>query len=226
VVRVSRAVVRLADADQPVRMNTTTRRYFAALSGLEDYRWLAPLARRLDSRHSSASAASQIRERDAELGALLRTTVSPTILQAGVKINVIPGFAEAHVDVRRLPNETREEIVARFHHIVNDPAIEILPDPGQEMPATEPSSTSTTLYQVMESVFRTTSPGAAVAPFMTRGATDGSYLREKGMAVYGAPIFARENGPSRAHGDDERISLVNLEQGTQLLWQIVTQAAQ
>lgn len=226
VVRVSRAVVRLADADQPVRMNTTTRRYFAALSALDDYRWVAPLARRLDSRQHSAGAANQIRERDPELGALLRTTVSPTILQAGVKINVIPGFAEAQVDVRRLPNETREEVVARFRRIINDPAIEILPDPGQDMPATEPSSTSTGLYRAMESVFGAASPGAAVVPFMTRGATDGSYLREKGMAVYGVPIFVRENGQSRAHGDDERISITNLERGTELLWQIVTQVAQ
>jgi acetylornithine deacetylase/succinyl-diaminopimelate desuccinylase-like protein len=46
------------------------------------------------------------------------------------------------------------------------------------------------------------------------------------MAVYGVPIFVRENGQSRAHGDDERISITNLERGTELLWQIVTQVAQ
>ena len=58
---------------------------------------------------------------------------------------------------------------------------------------------------------------------MTRGATDGSYLREKGMAVYGVPVFYRDDGLSRAHAHDERISIANLEQGTQLLWEIVTQ---
>ena len=56
---------------------------------------------------------------------------------------------------------------------------------------------------------------------MSRGATDGSYLREKGMAVYGAPVFLRENNESRAHGNDERIGVKNLEAGTILLWQIV-----
>src|SRR2546427_5021767 len=45
-----------------------------------------------------------------------------TMLMAGMKINVIPNAAEAQVDIRRLPNETREEILARIRRIVQDPA--------------------------------------------------------------------------------------------------------
>ena len=63
-------------------------------------------------------------------------------------------------------------------------------------------------------------------PYMSRGATDGAFLREKGMAVYGVPIFLRENNESRAHGNDERIGQRNLEDGVSLLWQIVLAAAQ
>ena len=46
-----------------------------------------------------------------------------------------------------------------------------------------------------------------------------------GWAVYGAPVFLREGGESRAHGNDERISPKNLEDGVELLWQIVLEAA-
>jgi acetylornithine deacetylase/succinyl-diaminopimelate desuccinylase-like protein len=60
-----------------------------------------------------------------------------------------------------------------------------------------------------------------VVPYMSRGATDGSFLRAKGMAVYGAPVFLREGGESRAHGNDERISPENVAAGTELLWKIV-----
>ncbi|MGH9672573.1 MAG: hypothetical protein ACRD44_05280, partial [Bryobacteraceae bacterium] len=60
-----------------------------------------------------------------------------------------------------------------------------------------------------------------VVPYMVRGATDGAFLREKGMAVYGAPVFLRDDKESRAHGNDERIALSNLEAGTRLLWEIV-----
>lgn len=225
VVRLARAITRLADADQPVRLNTTTRRYFAALARLEDYRWLAPLAPRLNSAAGAGAAANEIRGHNLELDAQLRTTVSPTMLQAGVKINVIPNAAEAQVDVRRLPNETKAEVLARFRRIINDSAVEVRPAPGQEMPATEPSSLTTLLYRKMEEVFSRSSPEAVVVPYMQRGATDGSFLRQKGMAVYGIPLFLREEPESRAHGNDERISVKAMDAGVRLLWEVVSAAA-
>lgn len=225
VVRLSRAVVRLADSDQPVRLNTTTRRYFAELSKLPDYRWLAPLLSRLEDRAASATAASQVRARDPELDAMLRTSVSPTMLQAGIKINVIPNAAQAQIDVRRLPNETREEVMARFRAIVNDPSVEIEPAPGQEMPPTEPSAMTTALYLSMVQIFSRSVPRAIVVPYMSRGATDGAFLRQKGVAVYGVPVFTRGANEDRLHGNDERISLASFDAGVELLWQIVIDVA-
>jgi acetylornithine deacetylase/succinyl-diaminopimelate desuccinylase-like protein len=220
VVHLARAITRIADADQPVRLNTTTRRYFREISKLPDYRWIAEYLPKLES-PSAASAANEIRSRDPELDAQLRTTMSPTMLTAGIKINVIPTVAEGQVDVRRLPDETREEIIARVRRIVSDPEVEVAPAPGQTMPATEPSSLTTSLYQAMEKALEASSSRAVVIPYMSRGATDGSFLREKGMAVYGAPLFLRENHESRAHGNDERLSLRNLTTGVNLLWRIV-----
>jgi acetylornithine deacetylase/succinyl-diaminopimelate desuccinylase-like protein len=226
VVHLARAIERLADTDQPVRLNTTTRRYFSEMVKLPDYRWLAPLLAKLEDSTTAGGAANEIRSRDVELNAMLRTAVSPTMLQAGTKVNVIPNVAEAQIDVRRLPNETREEIETRFREIVNDPAVEISREPGQDMPATEPSSLTTALYTAMDKVFHESHPGSVVVPYMSRGATDGSFLRQKGMAVYGVPIFLREGGESRAHGNDERLSPANLTRGTELLWKIVTAVAQ
>lgn len=225
VVRLARAILRLSEADQPVQLDTTTRRYLKELAKLSDYRWLAPLLPRLEQPSSAVAAASEIRARDPELDALLRTTVSPTMLEAGEKINVIPNAAAAHIDVRRLPGETREQILDRLRRIVHDNAIEIQPAAGQEMPPTEPSSLTTTLYQAMSRTLLQSHPRAAVIPYMARGATDGAFLRSRGMAVYGVPIFLREGSESRAHGNDERISLACLESGTQLLWKIVLAAA-
>ena len=221
VVHVARAIDRLADAAQPVRLNTTTRRYLGEMAKLPDYEWLRGLLPKLEEATASLAAANAIRERDPELNAMLRTTVSPTMLNAGSKVNVIPNVAEAQIDVRRLPNETREEVETRFRAAINDPAVEISRESGQDMPSTEPSSLTTALYKTMEKVFREARPGSLVVPYMARGATDGSYLRQKGMAVYGVPIFVREGGESRAHGNDERLSPANLSSGTELLWKIV-----
>jgi acetylornithine deacetylase/succinyl-diaminopimelate desuccinylase-like protein len=221
VVHLARAITRLAEADQPVRLNTTTRRYLAELAKIQEYRWLQPQLSKLESDSTSTTAANQIRAQESELEAILRTTVSPTMLSAGMKINVIPNSAEAQVDVRRLPNETQQEVLARFRRIVNDPSVDVSPAAGQEMPATEPSSLTTALYKAMEHIFYASTKKAVVVPLMSRGATDGSFLRQKGMAVYGAPIFLRDGRESRSHGNDERIALENLSQGTELLWAIV-----
>ncbi len=225
VVRLARAITRLAEADQPVRLSTTTRRYLETVAKTPDYRWLAPLAPRLEDPSAALAAAARIRAHDPEIDAMLRTTVSPTMLEAGVKVNVIPNVAEARVDVRRLPEETREEVVDRFRRIINDNAVEIRPAGGQQMPATEPSSITTPLYLAMERVLAASAPRALVVPYLIRGATDGAFLREKGMAVYGVPLFRRDGIESRAHGNDERISLENLAQGTRLLWEIVLAVA-
>ena len=60
---------------------------------------------------------------------------------------------------------------------------------------------------------------------MSRGASDSSYLRLRGMPVYGAPLFVREPGDNRVHGNDERIAAKSLDDGVELLWQIVLEIA-
>jgi acetylornithine deacetylase/succinyl-diaminopimelate desuccinylase-like protein len=57
-----------------------------------------------------------------------------------------------------------------------------------------------------------------------RGTTDGAYLRARGMAVYGVPVF-RKDGELRLHGNDERMSITNLRDGTDLLGKIVLEVA-
>jgi acetylornithine deacetylase/succinyl-diaminopimelate desuccinylase-like protein len=225
VLHLVRAIAKLTDTEQPPRLSTTTRRYLREFSKLDGYAWLGPLLAKLEDDATAAAAASQIGARDAELGAILRTTVSPTMLEAGNKVNVIPNMAQAQIDVRRLPNESREEVITRFRRIINDSAVEIESAGGQDMPATEPSSLTTSLYQAMEQTFLQTAPGAKVIPYMSRGATDGSYLRAKGMAVYGAPVFVRTDKQSRAHGNDERIQLESFDQGVKLLHRIVLAVA-
>jgi acetylornithine deacetylase/succinyl-diaminopimelate desuccinylase-like protein len=64
-----------------------------------------------------------------------------------------------------------------------------------------------------------------VVPYMAPGATDSSFLRAHGMPVYGVPVFVRDAGDTRVHGNDERISPKNLEDGVELLWQIVLEIA-
>ncbi|MBL8240379.1 MAG: M20/M25/M40 family metallo-hydrolase [Bryobacterales bacterium] len=220
VAHLSDAISKLTKAYMPVQFNTTTRRYFGEIAKLDEYKWLQPLLPKLEAN------ANEIGDRDPELDAQMRTTVSPTMLRAGMKVNVIPNQAEAQLDVRRLPGETKEEVYERFRKLINDPAIEVLPEPGQDMPATEPSALTTELYKAIEETIKKQNSKAAVIPYMSRGATDGAFLRAKGMAVYGVPVFMRDDKPSRAHGNDERIRASTLRDGATLLQKIITAITQ
>jgi acetylornithine deacetylase/succinyl-diaminopimelate desuccinylase-like protein len=225
VVSLARAILRLNEADQPVRLNETTRRYLGEMARLKQYAWLAPLLPSLEDPGQAVAAANEIRARNREFDALLRTTISPTILTAGSKVNVIPDTAQAQIDIRRAPGETREEVLERVRRAVNDSAIEIVPARGPGMPPTAPSSLGTALYRALEGAIGAAYPGSAIVPYMSKGATDGALLRARGVAVYGAPVFMGEPGESRAHGNDERIALSDLDAGAALLWKIVMQAA-
>lgn len=214
IVHLSAAVSRLAIADQPVHINTTARRYLAAIAELPDYAWLKPLLPKLDNPATAQAAAAQVRMRDEELDDLLHTTVEP--------------LSNTLMDVRRLPfAETREDVLARLRQIVNDPLVEVTFAPGPPMPTTTASSRTTALYAGMERAIQRMYPReAVVAPFLSRGSTDSGFLRSRGMPVYGVPLFLREPADTRLLlKGEERISSKALEDGVDLLWQIVLETA-
>jgi acetylornithine deacetylase/succinyl-diaminopimelate desuccinylase-like protein len=98
--------------------------------------------------------------------------------------------------------------------------------PGPQLPVTEASPRISAAFHALERAITLVYPRqSAVVPFMSRGATDGSFLRARGVGVYGVPIFLREPGESREHGNDERISISNIETGPELLWQMVLETA-
>lgn len=220
-----RALSKLSEADQPVHLGYIMRRYLREISRTPEYSWLAPLIKSLENPATQQTAAAQMRARDPEIDAMLHTTIALTMLKAGTKNNVIPNTAEAQVDVRRLPGETKEDVLARFHQIINDPAIEIALAPGPQIPAAEPSSMATPLFQAMVRAIGRTYPRDVVVPYLGRGSSDASFLRAHGVPTYGVPVFLREIGEPRSHGNDERISPKSLEDGVELLWQIVLEIA-
>jgi acetylornithine deacetylase/succinyl-diaminopimelate desuccinylase-like protein len=222
----ARALVKLSEAEQPVRLNSTTRRYLKDISRLSDYAWLAPILPRLENTLTAQAASNQIRNKDPEIDAMLHTTVTATVLRAGNNFNVIPTIAEAQLDVRRMPGEPREEMMARFRQTVNDSEVELSFAPGQQMSSTEPSPVTSPVYKAMERAINNLYPRETmVVPFMSRGATDGSFLRARGVPVYGIPVFLREPGESRVHSNDERIAQKTVEDGVELLWQMVLETA-
>ena len=157
---------------------------------------------------------------------MLRTSVVPTILKAGVGANVIPSEAEATLDIRALPDEDVDRFYAEMAKVIADPAVKIVPIP-QTRPRSPASRLDTEMYRVMEQVARTIYPGATVLPSMSTGASDQAQLRAKGIQSYGIGPASTESDALDypAHGDVERLAESSLYPFVQYVWNVVTEIA-
>jgi acetylornithine deacetylase/succinyl-diaminopimelate desuccinylase-like protein len=226
VVRLGAAVAKFASWQPPIRLNDTTRAYFERLATIsppeEAWRY---------SHIMDRDKAPQIERYFAEheLGhySILRTSISPTMMQGGFRHNVIPSEAEAYLDVRALPDEDMDRLRDEIRHVISDASVEVLPAPRAERPAATPSRIDTVMFLALERVQRRMFPGAITLPGMLTGATDMAQLRARGVAAYGlGPIVDdSEGGAGGAHADDERLAEVSLAKLVEFLWYSVMEVA-
>jgi acetylornithine deacetylase/succinyl-diaminopimelate desuccinylase-like protein len=220
------AVARLYAWQTPMRFNSTTTTYFerlASISESEDaarYRGLFDSGRRLEVERYLA-------EHEPQHYSLLRTSVVPTIMSAGFRRNVIPSEAEATFDIRGLPDENPAAFYAQIERIVDDPSVEVVPEPVYR-PASPPSRIDNEAFAALERVTEQPYPGAITLPTMLTGATDMAQVRAKGTQCYGlGPVREEADIASGggAHGDDERIQIDSVPGLVQYFWYAVTEIA-
>ena len=157
---------------------------------------------------------------------MLRTSVVPTIIKGGFRENVIPAEAEAILDVRALPDEDIDSLMATLKTLVADPAVEITRrTEGQRRPAAPASGIHNEMFAALERAQKRVFPEAITVPLMQTGATDGAQLRAKGVQAYGIGIPMDDEDLHRMHGNDERVSLDALGRFTDYLYAVVTDAA-
>jgi acetylornithine deacetylase/succinyl-diaminopimelate desuccinylase-like protein len=154
---------------------------------------------------------------------MIRTSISPTIIKAGFRSNVIPADAEATLDVRAVPDEDIDRLVANLQQLIDDPAVEIVRN-AVGRPSPPPSALDSEMFRALEAMQASMFPGAATLPMMLTGATDMSFLRAKGVQAYGigAPALETETG---AHGNDERISIDGFGKFVEFIYSAVVRVA-
>ena len=139
---------------------------------------------------------------------------------------MIPAEAEATLDVRALPDEKMDELIATLRNLINDPQVEITRLlEGQQRPSASPSDIHNEMFTALERAQKKIWPKAITLPVMQTGATDTAQLRAKGVQGYGIGIPLGDDDLGRVHGNDERISLEALGQFTDYLWTVVTDVA-
>jgi acetylornithine deacetylase/succinyl-diaminopimelate desuccinylase-like protein len=204
----ARAVARVHEWKAPAHLNETTRLYFERLATIEKDATVRQAM--LDVGKSDPKVRDAAIERlsaDPLHNAVLRTGASLTLLNGGIRSNVIPSEAEATFNVRILPGEDIREIVKQMNRVGGESAVEFAFD-GAVEPAPPPSPVNTALFRSLESAARTMAPEAVVLPFMSTGATDGAALRAIGIPTYGLLVLPLPlEDELRMHGDDERVPL-------------------
>ena len=154
---------------------------------------------------------------------MMRDTVSPTMLQAGIRANVIPSEARATLNIRLLPGDSSEALLNDLRKLVNDSNVKIELQPYAGLAAPN-SSIETEFYSTIVKVSAQEFGGVPVVPFMSTGATDSSQLRLHSVQAYGLrPFPMSEEDDRRMHGDEERMPLAGFVKGVDLLTRIVAE---
>ncbi len=221
IAHLSTAVGKAATWEPPMRLNDVTRTFFERLSTISPPEEAARYHGLVDPQ-KTAAIQNYFAENDLGKYSILRTSISPTMFNAGFRLNVIPSQAEATLDIRALPDEDMTKFFAQMDRIIGDPAVKIVPSaPGR--PSAPPSRLDTEMFRALEAAQRRLYPGAITIPGMVTGATDLAQLRAKGVQAYGiGPRFdEKEFAEHGWHSDVERLSEDSLHGLVQFLWYAV-----
>ena len=225
VVRLAKAISAIADWRSPIRLNETTYTYFERLASISPpdagERYLAVL----DSGRAS-EADEYFLAYEPRHASMLRSSLSPTIFDAGYRINVIPSESRASVDFRALPDENIEDYLDKIRGVIGDESIEVSLGQRNTRPAGQASINTVAFSAIEENTDK--HYGVITLPTMSTGATDMAYLRARGVQCYGiGPAIDREDAGLGfgAHSDQERILISELNRFLRFNWDVVIDLA-
>ena len=221
----SRALAKLSSYETPLSITPATKQFFTALSRTSAPPMSGYFRDLVGSDAARARRADSIISRDPLLHSLIRNTIAPVIIQGGFRGNVIPGSAAATINLRLVPGSDLNAFVATLRGVVGDTTIE-LKATAPTYAQTAPSSENTDLYRALTAAARAQFPGAEVTPYLFQAGTDAGAWRSRGVPVYGIypyPIDADEL--TRMHGNDEKVSIASLAQGTEMIFRTLVDVA-
>jgi acetylornithine deacetylase/succinyl-diaminopimelate desuccinylase-like protein len=207
IVHLANAVSKVARWQPQIRLNETTTAYFKRLAAISSPQQAARYRDALSPDPKVRGPADEyFRANEPRHASMLRSSISPTILQGGYRVNVIPSEAVATFDVRTLPDEDPAKFLEQVRRVVNDPAVDVAYEQRDLRPAGT-TRLDTEAFAVLERNV-TKHYKSPTLPTLTTGGSDMAYLRAKGMQCYGiGPALDAEDGPRGfgAHSDQERI---------------------
>jgi acetylornithine deacetylase/succinyl-diaminopimelate desuccinylase-like protein len=228
VVRMSQAIAKISAWKTPIKLNETTRTYFTRLATMvgpdsaQRYRDIIGT-----DAAKQAAADEYFFVNEPAHASVIRTSISPNIVQGGYRVNVIPSETKATLDVRMVPGEDTAAFLREVQRVIGDPAVTASYTARDVRPETPSATLNTEAFRALEAAAKT-HYNVTVLPTMLTGATDMAYVRAKGTQCYGiGPAFDVEDGPKGfgAHSDQERILESELHRFVRFQWDVVNDLA-
>lgn len=222
VLRLIRVMNLLTDKSPPITETPVVRAYLEKLASTKDF----PESFMLKHFFSAPiqilfkGAIEKKLQEERSFNAMVRNTLTPTQLNAGYKVNVIPHQATGNIDARILPGWTPESFLKSLREKIMDPHVQ-LELIQQSLP--NASDFETDYFRIFEDVLIKNDPKAVVLPYMSPGATDSRFFREKGAIAYGIiPFLIESSDRESIHGKNERLKISEIERGEKIVWDLVT----
>jgi acetylornithine deacetylase/succinyl-diaminopimelate desuccinylase-like protein len=157
--------------------------------------------------------------KDKFTSAMLRNTISPTVLKSGYKTNVIPAEAYAELDCRILPGVSKDTFISSVKETMKDPSVEV---GVLDWVHTDASPYDTDCFRAITKVIGKNLPGVPVVPMVMPWFTDSHWFRDIGIISYGfVPFRADPTHLATMHGKDERIQTAYYKESIKLMHEVL-----
>jgi acetylornithine deacetylase/succinyl-diaminopimelate desuccinylase-like protein len=216
--RLVRAMARILGWETPVKLLPAVERFFKDVAPLEQEPWRSKFANIRESLQDPAFVKELGSNR--EYNFLLRNTISLTMLSGSKQTNVIPNTATCNLDVRLLPGEEPASFLKALTAIVADPTIKIENVNTFKPPNSSPIDTE--LFKIISRVTKAHHPEALITTKLLSGYTESQLYRPLGITAYGwSPIYTTVDENVGVHGNNERITVKNVREGTREFYEVV-----
>ena len=217
----SNALLAVQTYDFPLMLNEVTRAFFAGTADIVGGREAGAIRRILTDPNDAAALA--VLAPIPAYNSRLRTTCVATLLDGGHAENALPQRATANVNCRILPDHDPTQVQAKLQELARP--FDVTVAPVAEATPSPPSPLTPEVLGPIQRVTEAMWPGVPVLPIMSTGATDGLYLRNAGIPVYGVSGLFHDVDDVRSHGQDERILITHFLEGQEFLYRLVRELA-
>ncbi len=220
--RLVRAMAKIINYETPIKLLPAVEKFFHDVAPLQPEPWRSKFANIGEALKDPAFVKELTGNK--EYNFMLRNTISLTMLSGSKQTNVIPNTATCNIDVRLLPGEDPDAFIAELKQLIGDDTIKI--ERVNTFKPPNSAQINTELFDVISRVTKAHHPEALITTKMLSGYTESQLYRQLGITCYGwAPVYTTVEENEGVHGNNERITVKNVREGTREMFEVVSQIA-